>query len=65
MKTMIENSLRQTFHRRHALKLAGALGMGAALPLTRRGLTSSVAAQAEVWDSPPDLAKAAEQAKDF
>jgi putative spermidine/putrescine transport system substrate-binding protein len=39
--------------------------MGAALPLTRRGLTSSVAAQAEVWDSPPDLAKAAEQAKDF
>jgi putative spermidine/putrescine transport system substrate-binding protein len=65
MKTMIENSLRQTFHRRHAIKLAGALGMGAALPLTRRGLTSSVAAQAEVWDSPPVLAKAAEQAKDF
>ena len=29
---MIENPLRQTLHRRHALKLAGALGLGAALP---------------------------------
>ena len=62
---MIENPLRQTLHRRHALKLAGALGLGVALPLTRRDLTSSVAAQEEIWESPPDLARAAEQAKDF
>src|SRR3954452_4677290 len=62
---MIENSLRQTLHRRQALKLAGGLGLGFALPLTRRDLISSVTAQEEVWDSPPDLAKAAEQAKDF
>jgi putative spermidine/putrescine transport system substrate-binding protein len=62
---MIENRLRQTLHRRHALKLAGALGLGVALPLTRRAFTSSATAQEEIWDSAPDLAKAAEQAKDF
>src|SRR5829696_8647827 len=62
---MIEYPLRQTLHRRHALKLAGALGLGVALPLSRRDMISSVAAQAEVWDSPPDLARAAEQARDF
>ena len=61
---MIEKTLRQTWHRRHALKLAGALSLGAALPLTR-GLNAPVAAQDDVWSSPPDLAKAAEQAKDF
>ena len=48
---MIENRLRQTLHRRHALKLAGALGLGVALPLTRRAFTSSAAAQEEIWDS--------------
>ena len=62
---MIETPLRQTLHRRQALKLAGALGLGAAFPLTRRGLTSPAAAQDEIWASPPDLARAAEQAKDF
>jgi putative spermidine/putrescine transport system substrate-binding protein len=62
---MIENPLRQTLHRRHALKLAGALGLGVALPLTRRDMISSVAAEEQIWDSPPDLARAAEQAKDF
>src|SRR5215211_3513142 len=62
---MIENRLRQTLHRRHAFKLAGALGLGVALPLRPRGLTASVSAQEEIWDSPPDLARAAEQAKDF
>ncbi len=62
---MIANPLRQTVHRRHALKLAGALGLGAALPFTRSGLTRSVAAQDEIWASPPDIIKAAEQARDF
>jgi putative spermidine/putrescine transport system substrate-binding protein len=62
---MSENSLQQTLQRRHALKLAGALGLAGAVPLARRDLTSSVTAQEEIWDSPPDLAKAAEQAKDF
>ena len=62
---MIETPLRQTLHRRQALKLAGALGLGAAFPLTRRGLTSPAAAQDEIWASLPDLARAAEQAKDF
>ena len=62
---MIVTPLRQTLHRRQALKLAGALGLGAAFPLTRRGLTSPATAQEEIWDSPPDLARAAEQARDF
>ena len=62
---MIATPLRQTLHRRQALKLAGALGLGAAFPLTRRGLTSPAAAQDEIWASLPDLARAAEQAKDF
>jgi putative spermidine/putrescine transport system substrate-binding protein len=62
---MIENTLRQTLHRRHAIKLAGALGLGAALPLQRGNLTPTVSAQEEVWESPPDLARAAEQARDF
>src|SRR5829696_10207475 len=62
---MIVTPLRQTLHRRQALKFAGALGLGAAFPLTRRGLTSSATAQEEIWDSPPDLARAAEQAMDF
>jgi putative spermidine/putrescine transport system substrate-binding protein len=62
---MIVTPLRQTLHRRQALKLAGALGLVAAFPLTRRGLTSSATAQEEIWDSPPDLARAAEQARDF
>jgi len=62
---MIENPLRQMLHRRHALKLAGALGLGVALPLTLRDMISSVAAEEEIWESPPDLTRAAEQAKDF
>src|SRR5829696_1321480 len=62
---MIANPLRQSVHRRHALKLAGALGLGAVLPFTRSGLTRSVAAQDEIWASPPDIIKAAEQARDF
>ena len=62
---MIENTLRQTLHRRHAIKLAGALGLGAALPLKRGDFTLAAAAQEEIWQSPPDLARAAEQARDF
>jgi putative spermidine/putrescine transport system substrate-binding protein len=62
---MIENTLRQTLHRRHAIKLAGALGLGAALPLQRGDFTLAGAAQEEIWESSPDLARAAEQARDF
>ena len=57
---MFENVLGQTLHRRQALKLAGALSLGAALPITLDGLTSSVSAQDEIWSTPPDVAKAAE-----
>jgi putative spermidine/putrescine transport system substrate-binding protein len=62
---MIENSLRQTLHRRQAIKLAGALGLGAALLLKRGDFALAGAAQEEIWESPPDLARAAEQARDF
>jgi putative spermidine/putrescine transport system substrate-binding protein len=62
---MIENSLRQTLHRRQAIKLAGVLGLGAALLLKRGDFALAGAAQEEIWESPPDLARAAEQARDF
>jgi putative spermidine/putrescine transport system substrate-binding protein len=62
---MIETIMRRSLHRRNALKLAGALGLGTALPLGCTGLILPTFAQDDVWAGPPDLAKAAEQATDF
>jgi hypothetical protein len=56
---------RPALHRRQMLKLGGALGLGAVLPLWPDGLLPHTLAQADVWAGEPDLAKAAEQAKDF
>jgi putative spermidine/putrescine transport system substrate-binding protein len=52
-----------TLDRRAALKLAAALGVSAGLPIALERRV--VAAQDDVWSGPPDVAKAAEQAKDF
>jgi putative spermidine/putrescine transport system substrate-binding protein len=63
---MAETLVRQPLHRRNALKLLGALGMGAAMPLWMDGpLPRLAAAQDDAWAGEPDPAKAAEQAKDF
>ena len=58
----IETTMDHRLHRRTALKLAGALGLSAALPL---GNAPLAAGQDDVWSGPPDVAKAAEQARDF
>jgi putative spermidine/putrescine transport system substrate-binding protein len=61
------NSLGQhALHRRNTLKLLGALGLGAALPLAPRGPGLRALAQDDAaWAGAPDLARAAEQAGDF
>lgn len=56
----------QALHRRNALKLLGALGIGIATPLARHDLARLAAAQDDAaWAGEPDLTKAAEQAQDF
>ncbi len=56
----------QALHRRNALKLLGALGLGIATPFARHDFARLAAAQDDAaWDGEPDLAKAAEQAQDF
>lgn len=56
----------QSLHRRNALKLLGALGLGAALPLAPNAFSRHAFAQDDAaWAGEPDLAKAAEQARDF
>lgn len=62
---LIEGTLRHTIERRRLMKLAAALGLGMGLPLSRAELAPFAAAQDDVWAGPPDLEKAAEQAKDF
>ena len=53
-------------HRRNALKLLGALGVGMATPLAWHDVARVAAAQDDAaWAGEPDIAKAAEQAKDF
>jgi putative spermidine/putrescine transport system substrate-binding protein len=62
---MIEGTLRHTIERRQLMKVAAAVGLGVGLPLSRSELARFAAAQDDVWAGPPDLEKAAEQAKDF
>lgn len=59
---MFETSRKQMMDRRVALKLAAALGLGAAIPFAG---ARRAAAQDDVWATAPDVARAAEQAKDF
>ncbi len=61
---MIENSLRQTSIGGSDQARRG-IGTGNGSAPDPPRLTSSAAAQDDVWAGPPDLAKAAEQARDF
>lgn len=61
---MIETMTTRGITRRRAMQLAGALGLSAALPAGALRSTRA-AAPDDVWSGPPDLARAAEQAKDF